>query len=113
MGAKTSEIKVRRHEREPGFYLAYYQSPILKATYTVEFPGSVLGAVALHHFTEMLKTRYPVGGVMRFVLPPDEMLQPVVREALTVEQSAHRRKEKRAPSSRPRTSCSGPGYLHP
>ncbi|HUX21798.1 MAG TPA: hypothetical protein VMW69_11210, partial [Spirochaetia bacterium] len=82
MGAKTFEIKVRRHEREPGFYVACYQSPILKATYTVEFPGTVLGAVALHHFTEMLKTRYPLGRVVHFVLPPDETLQPVVQDAL-------------------------------
>ena len=88
MGAKSFDIKVRRHDRVPGFYVACYQSPILKATYTVEFPGTVVGAVALHHFTDMLKTRYPAGGVVRFVLPPDETLLPVVRDALSVEHSS-------------------------
>ena len=48
----------------PGFHVACYHSPLHRATYTVGFPGSVVGAVALHHFTEMLKTRYPVGGVV-------------------------------------------------
>jgi len=85
MNGKTLEIQVSRHEAKPGFYVAHYQSPLLKATYTVEFPGTVVGAVALHHFTEMLKTRYPVGGVVRFLLPPDETLQPVLRDALSVE----------------------------
>jgi len=85
MGAKTFEITVSRKEAQPGFYVARYTSPVLKATYTVEFPGSVLGAIALHHFTEMLKTRYPAGGIVQFVLPPDETLQPVLRDALSVE----------------------------
>ena len=87
MGAKTFEIKVSRKEAQPGFYVACYSSPILKATYTVEFPGTVVGAVALHHFTEMLKTRYPLGGMIRFLLPPDETMQPVLRDALSMEQS--------------------------
>ena len=85
MGTKTLEIQVSRHETRPGFYVACYSSPVLGATYSVEFPSSVVGAVALHHFTEMLKTRYPVGGVTRFLLPPEETLQPVLRDALAME----------------------------
>ena len=85
MNGKSLEIQIGRHEAKPGFYVARYQSPVLRTTYTVEFPGSVLGAVALHHFTEMLKTRYPVGEMVRFLLPPDETLQPVLQDALSVE----------------------------
>jgi hypothetical protein len=85
MNGKTLEIKVSRQEAKPGFYVARYRSPVLGATYTVEFPGTVVGAVALHHFTEMLKTRYPVGGMVRFLLPPDETLHPVLQDVLSVE----------------------------
>jgi len=85
MSGKTLEIQIHRQETKPGFYVARYQSPVLQATYTVEFPGTVVGAVALHHFTEMLKTRYPAGGMIRFLLPPDETLHPVLRDALSME----------------------------
>ena len=86
MNAKTFEIQVSRHEAKQGFYVARYSSPVLGAVYSVEFPGSVVGAVALHHFTEMLKTQVPAGGMVRFLLPPEETLQPVLRDALAMEQ---------------------------
>ena len=86
MAAKTFEIQISRHGEKPDTYVARYHSPVLGATYSVEFPGTVVGAVALHHFTEMLKSRYPAGGVTRFLFPPEETLQPVLRDALSMEQ---------------------------
>ncbi len=85
MSTKTFEIHVSRHEAKPDFYVARYYSPVLKAVYSVEFPGSVLGAVALYHFTEMLKTQAPNGGVTRFILPAQEPLTPVMADVLAME----------------------------
>ena len=67
MESKRVEIEISRHESKPGTYVARYRSPVLGAVYSVEFPDSVTGAVALHHFAEMLKTRYPADGATRFV----------------------------------------------
>jgi len=67
MERKRVEIEISRHREKPGTYVARYRSPVLGAVYSVEFPDSVTGAVALHHFAEMLKTRYPADGATRFV----------------------------------------------
>jgi hypothetical protein len=82
---KTFEIEIRRAGKNADAYVASYHSPVLGATYTVKFPATVTGAVALHHFTEMLKSRYPAGGTTRFILPASETLQPVIRDALEME----------------------------
>ncbi len=83
---KTFEIEITANEGKPGGYIARYHSPILEAVYTVEFPNAITGAVALHHFIEMLKTRYPSGGATRFTIHPDIRPQPltVVRDALAM-----------------------------
>lgn len=39
-------------------YLAIYSSPVLSSSFSVVFPDSVVGAVALHDFAEMLRLRY-------------------------------------------------------
>ena len=39
-------------------YFAIYPCPVLSASFSVVFPDSVVGAVALHDFAEMLRLRY-------------------------------------------------------
>lgn len=39
-------------------YLTVYACPVLSARFSVVFPDSVVGAVALHDFAEMLRLRY-------------------------------------------------------
>ena len=55
------EIQIAPHPQKDDWYVARYQSGFLSATYSVEFANSITGAVALYHFVEMLKTRYPHG----------------------------------------------------
>ena len=46
-----------------GEYLAYFRSEPLEATYSVYFRDSLMGAIALHEFAEMLRASYGVDGV--------------------------------------------------
>jgi hypothetical protein len=83
------EIQITAHPQKDDWYVAKYQSGFLCATYSVEFPNSITGAVALHHFVEMLKTRYPHGQVT-FMLPADSGRHPVaaVRDAFTMQRTS-------------------------
>jgi len=65
--------------------VATYRSGFLGATYSVEFANSITGAVALYHFVEMLKTRYP-GGQVTFMLPENAGHHPIhaVRDAFSM-----------------------------
>ena len=85
MKKHTFEIQIARHHEKADWYVARYQSGFLRATYSVEFANTITGAVALHHFVEMLKTRYPHGQVT-FTLPHDAGRHPVaaVRDAATM-----------------------------
>lgn len=82
---KRFEIEITRHDSKSDTYVARYASPLLGAVYTVEFPDSVTGAVALHYFAEMLKSRYPLAGATHFVFPLDGTLTPIVRDAIELE----------------------------
>ena len=73
---RTFEVQISSHPEKPDWYVARYQSGFLEATYTVEFANSITGAVALYHFVEMLKTRYPNGQVA-FQLPAQASAHPV------------------------------------
>ena len=42
----------------PGEYLARWSSQFFGATYAVQFPDSILGALALNTFAEMLRRHY-------------------------------------------------------
>ena len=82
------EIQIAPHPDKDDWYVAHYQSGFLSATYSVEFANSITGAVALYHFVEMLKTRYP-GGQVTFMLPHDAGRHPVaaVRDAFTMQRT--------------------------
>ena len=64
----TYEIQITSHREKSDWYVARYESGFLGAAYTVEFANTVTGAVALYHFIDMLKSRYP-GGQVTFTLP--------------------------------------------
>ena len=79
---RTFEVQITSHPTKSDWYVARYESGFLGAAYTVEFANTVTGAVALCHFVEMLKNRYPNGEVT-FQLPAQAMTHPVsaVRDA--------------------------------
>ena len=59
----TFTVQITPHAEKEDWYIASYESGFLSARYSVEFPNSITGAIALHHFVEMLKTRHPQGRV--------------------------------------------------
>ena len=87
---KTFRIEIKPHATKPKTYVASYRSPILNAVYQLEFSNTITGAVALHHFVEMLKTRIPAESITRFVIEADSISPPVnaVRDALAMESTA-------------------------
>ncbi len=82
----TCEVQITAHPKKPDWYVATYRSGFLGALYSVEFENTVTGAVALHHFVEMLKSRYPEGHVT-FMLPANASHHPVpaVRDAFSMQ----------------------------
>jgi len=50
----TCEVQVTPHPKKPDWYVATYRSRFLGAAYSVEFPNTITGAVALYHFVEMI-----------------------------------------------------------
>ena len=73
---RTFEVQITGHPEKPDWYVARYQSGFLGALYTVEFANTVTGAVALYHFVDMLRSRYPNGNVT-FQLPSQTVTHPV------------------------------------
>ena len=73
---RTFEVQITSHRDKPDWYVARYQSGFLGASYSVEFANTVTGAVALYHFVDMLRSRYPNGNVT-FVLPAQAGRHPV------------------------------------
>ena len=43
---------------KPGAYVAGYRAEVLGATYSVEFEDTVMGGIALHGFSEMLRLKF-------------------------------------------------------
>ena len=43
---------------QPDRFIARYCSPLLRATFGVEFEDNVMGGIALHGFAEMLRLKY-------------------------------------------------------
>ena len=76
MMRRTFEVQITGHPKKRDWYVASYESGFLGASYSVEFANTVTGAVALYHFVDMLRSRYPNGEVT-FVLPAQAVTHPV------------------------------------
>jgi hypothetical protein len=68
---KPHELKIRIQPatEKQGFYLAYFTSDFLNATYSVYFQDTITGAVALHDFSEMVRIKYKANTI---ILEPHE-----------------------------------------
>ena len=51
-------VTVRRVPGDEDAYIAFFSSPVLSSTFSVVFPDSITGALAVHDFAEMLRLRY-------------------------------------------------------
>jgi hypothetical protein len=51
-------VTIRHVPDETGFYIAMFSSPVLASTFSVVFPDSITGAIALHEFADMLHLRF-------------------------------------------------------
>ena len=85
---QSCEVQITAHPQKADWYVATYRSGFLGAAYSVEFENTVTGAVALYHFVEMLKTRFPSGQVT-FILPSGSQNHPVpaVRDAFSMQRT--------------------------
>ena len=52
------EIIIKKIENRENYFMAYYKNPILNCSYFVCFADSILGAIALNDFFQMLKHKY-------------------------------------------------------
>ena len=52
------EIIIKKIENTENYFIAYIKNPILKASFSVCFTDSIIGAVALNDFFQMLKLKY-------------------------------------------------------
>jgi hypothetical protein len=57
---RTNEITVtiKAVAGKKGEYIAYYTSEFLNATFSVYFRDTIMGAIALQNFSEMLRVKY-------------------------------------------------------
>lgn len=58
MKETIKEITIKKVANREGEYFAYYKSDFLKATFCVAFNDNIFGSVALHRFSEMIKTHF-------------------------------------------------------
>ena len=56
---KNIEIIIRPVKNMKNNFIAYYKSDFLTATFSVYFKDTIMGALALNAFYEMLKHKYP------------------------------------------------------
>lgn len=52
------EIIIKKIEEQDNNYIAYFKNPVLKITFSVCFTDSIVGAIGLNHFFQMLKSKY-------------------------------------------------------
>ncbi len=52
------EIIIRKIENKENYFIAYFKNEVLKSTFFVCFTDSILGAVALNDFFQMLQFKY-------------------------------------------------------
>ena len=60
MKDEIKEIIVRQIENKENEYFAYYKSDFMQATYSIFFNDTILGAVALNRFYEMIKSSFDI-----------------------------------------------------
>jgi hypothetical protein len=70
---KNIKIIIKQVEGREGEYIAYYKSDFLDATYSVYFRDNMMGFVAFHSFSEMIKGKY--GGARIDFEISDEKMQ--------------------------------------
>ena len=58
MGAREVTVRIAPVAGKPGGYVARYRAEVLGATYSVEFEDTVMGGIALHGFSEMLRLKF-------------------------------------------------------
>lgn len=58
------KILIKPIDGKDGCYLAYCSSDFLDSTYSVYFHDTIMGAVALHGFAEMIHKKYEVDTVI-------------------------------------------------
>ena len=77
---KKPHIKISPVHDHPGHYVATFSSEVLGATFSVVFPETITGAVALHTFAEMIRGHY--GHAVEISLPDpfSVSLSPPVQE---------------------------------
>lgn len=51
-------IFIRPVPEKEGFYLAYFTSEVLQATVSLHFKDTIVGAIALNNFVEMLRIKH-------------------------------------------------------
>ena len=54
-------IYIRPVSDKPGFYIAYFSTEVLQATVSLHFKDSIVGAIALNSFVEMLRIKHKFG----------------------------------------------------
>ena len=54
-------IYIRPVSGKSGFYIAYFSSEVLQATVSLHFKDSIVGAIALNSFVEMLRIKHKFG----------------------------------------------------
>jgi len=52
------EIIIKKIENKQNDFVAYFKNEFLKSTFFVCFTDSIIGAVALNEFFQMLKSKY-------------------------------------------------------
>ena len=52
------EIIIKKIENRKNHFIAYFKNPVLKVTFSVCFTDSIVGAIALNEFFQMLKFKY-------------------------------------------------------
>ena len=66
------EIIIKKIENKENFFIAYIKNPILNASFSVCFTDSIVGAVALNEFFQMIKSRY-TKETIEFVISGDKV----------------------------------------
>jgi len=54
----VKEIIIKKIENKDNFFIAYIKNPILNASFSVCFTDSIIGAIALNEFFQMIKNKY-------------------------------------------------------
>ena len=81
-------VTIRHVPDDSDSYIAMFVSPVLASTFSLVFPNSITGALALHEFADMLRMRF--GKPVELCLDTD--LFPVRSKAIDDVLSAMREK---------------------